>query len=92
MPQPPGVMRAITFFDGQNLFRSAKAAFGYRYPNYDPVAPSAAVCASKGCRMVFLGKADWTGPRGEIPRAIACLCLKGYKVAGREYENGTIGR
>ncbi len=54
MPQPPAVLRAISFFDGQNLFHSAKAAFGHRYPNYDPVALAKAVCAAKGweCREV----------------------------------------
>jgi uncharacterized LabA/DUF88 family protein len=54
MPQPPAVIRAIAFFDGQNLFHSAKAAFGHKYPNYDPVALAAAVCAAKGwkCEQV----------------------------------------
>jgi len=42
--------------------------------------------------MAFLAKADWTGRRDESSRAIACVCLKGYKVAGREFDNGTIGR
>lgn len=32
----PAVKRAHAFFDGQNLFYHAKAAFGYTYPNYDP--------------------------------------------------------
>src|SRR3984893_1366649 len=44
----PAPIRAITFFDGQNLFHCAKAAFGYTYPNYDPLALSRAVCAAKG--------------------------------------------
>jgi uncharacterized LabA/DUF88 family protein len=48
MPQPPAVIRAVSFFDGQNLFHSAKAAFGYKFPNYDPVALTSAVCAAKG--------------------------------------------
>jgi uncharacterized LabA/DUF88 family protein len=48
MPQPPVKIRAITFFDGQNLFHSAKLAFGHTYPNYDPVALSKAVCSSNG--------------------------------------------
>jgi hypothetical protein len=25
----------MAFVDGQNLYRSAKTAFGYHYPNYD---------------------------------------------------------
>ena len=28
--------RAVSFIDGQNLFRHAKDAFGYYHPNYDP--------------------------------------------------------
>ena len=31
----PSDKRAIAFVDGQNLFRCAKTAFGYTYPNYD---------------------------------------------------------
>ncbi|MDE2823271.1 MAG: hypothetical protein OXK79_07175 [Chloroflexota bacterium] len=27
--------RAVTFVDGQNLFHSAREAFGYTYPNYN---------------------------------------------------------
>jgi hypothetical protein len=50
MAREPAEIRAITFFDGQNLFRCAKAAFGHVYPNYDPVALSNAVCVSKGWR------------------------------------------
>lgn len=44
----PLIKRAIAFFDGQNLFHSAKAAFGYTFPNYDPVALTNAVCVSNG--------------------------------------------
>ena len=29
MPQEPTVKRAVSFFDGQNLFRHAKNAFGH---------------------------------------------------------------
>jgi hypothetical protein len=50
MASEPAEIRAITFFDGQNLFHCAKAAFGHVYPNYDPVALSNAVCVSKGWR------------------------------------------
>src|SRR6478672_8289164 len=48
MPPPPNPIRAVSFFDGQNLFHSAKAAFGYSFPNYDPLALAKAVCQSKG--------------------------------------------
>ena len=47
MPQPPAAIRAIAFFDGQNLYHSAKAAFGHKHPNYDPVALAKALCAEK---------------------------------------------
>jgi len=36
------------FFDGQNLFHSAKEAFGYEYPNFDPMALAKLICANKG--------------------------------------------
>ncbi len=44
----PDTKRAISFFDGQNLFRHAKTAFGHYHPNYDPKKLTAAVCAAKG--------------------------------------------
>jgi uncharacterized LabA/DUF88 family protein len=40
----PAIKWAVTFIDGQNLYRSAKEAFGYHYPNYDVLALSKAVC------------------------------------------------
>jgi uncharacterized LabA/DUF88 family protein len=40
----PNPARAICFFDGQNLFHSAKSAFGYTFPNYDVVALAEHVC------------------------------------------------
>ncbi len=35
--QEPLKKRTITFFDCQNLFQSAKNAWGYSYPNFEPV-------------------------------------------------------
>ena len=32
----PEFKRAVSFIDGQNLFRHAKDAFGHHHPNYDP--------------------------------------------------------
>jgi uncharacterized LabA/DUF88 family protein len=43
----PAIKRAVTFFDGQNLYRSAKEAFGYHYPNYDVLKLSNKVCADQ---------------------------------------------
>jgi uncharacterized LabA/DUF88 family protein len=44
----PAVKRAVSFFDGQNLYRHAKDAFGYYHPNFDPIKLSDAVCAANG--------------------------------------------
>jgi hypothetical protein len=55
----PAAKRTIAFFDGQNLFHSAKSAFGYSFPNYDPVALTNAVCALKGWQNV--GVRHYTG-------------------------------
>jgi len=44
----PEIKRAVSFIDGQNLFRHAKDAFGYHHPNYDPVKLADAVCGASG--------------------------------------------
>ncbi len=44
----PAVKRAVSFYDGQNLFRNAQAAFGHYHPNYDPRKLSDAVCRENG--------------------------------------------
>lgn len=46
MPDEPEVKRAVAFFDGQNLYRHAKEAFGYHHPNYHPIKLFDAVCAA----------------------------------------------
>lgn len=48
MPTEPVCKRTVAFFDGQNLFYAAKHAFGYGYPNYDPLALAGAVCRDQG--------------------------------------------
>ena len=48
-PEPP-TKRVVSFFDGQNLFWHAKAAFGYQHPNHDPNLLSVAVCRENGWR------------------------------------------
>ncbi len=45
MPEEPPVKRAVAFYDGQNLYRHAKEAFGHHHPNYDPIKLFNAVCA-----------------------------------------------
>jgi uncharacterized LabA/DUF88 family protein len=47
----PPVKRTVAYFDGQNLFHSARSAFGYTYPNYDVAALGEAVCAARGWRL-----------------------------------------
>jgi hypothetical protein len=58
----PDVKRAIVFFDGQNLFRHAKEAFGHFHPNYDPRKLSDAICATHG--WVSRGVRFYTGIPG----------------------------
>lgn len=48
MPIEPAIKRAAAFFDGQNLFHSAREAFGYTFPNYDPAALATALCERRG--------------------------------------------
>jgi uncharacterized LabA/DUF88 family protein len=58
----PAVKRTVVFIDGQNLFNAAKAAFGYTYPNYDPVALADKVCANNGWTRI--GIRFYTGMPG----------------------------
>ncbi len=44
-------MRAVSFIDGQNLYRHAKDAFGHHHPNYDPGKLTAAVCKANGWQV-----------------------------------------
>ncbi len=51
MPPEPAVKRTVAFFDGQNLYFAAREAFGYSYPNYDPLPLARAVCARKNWHL-----------------------------------------
>ena len=51
MAGEPRTKRAIAFVDGQNLFYAARASFGHRYPNCDPVALARTVCARQGWQL-----------------------------------------
>lgn len=51
MPLEPTDKRAVAFIDGQNLFHAAKDAFGYTYPNYDPLALARKVCETQSWRL-----------------------------------------
>ena len=48
MIEEPATKRAVAFFDGQNLYRHAKDAFGHHHPNYDPISLFDAICLDKG--------------------------------------------
>jgi len=39
--------RVVAFVDGQNLFNAAKMAFGYSFPNFDPIELARLVCKQK---------------------------------------------
>jgi len=47
----PTKKRAFVFVDGQNLFCSAKEAFGYTYPNYDVKLLAEKICLNQGCSL-----------------------------------------
>ena len=44
----PQNKRVAAFVDGQNLFNAAKMAFGYGFPNYDPIKLAEFVCKQQG--------------------------------------------
>lgn len=44
----PTTKRTIVVIDGQNLFHSAKEAFGYSWPNYDVDKLARVVCSEQG--------------------------------------------
>ncbi|MBI5209295.1 MAG: NYN domain-containing protein [Elusimicrobia bacterium] len=52
MPTEPAEKRTAVFVDGQNLFHSAREAFGHVYPNYDIKALAEAVCRIKGWKLI----------------------------------------
>lgn len=51
-PQQPPSHRAVVFIDGQNLFYAAKEAFGYTYPNYNPLCLAQALCSLQRWNLV----------------------------------------
>ena len=51
MPREPAVKRAVAFIDGQNLFHSAREAFGYTYPNYDALTLAGRLYQTQGWQL-----------------------------------------
>jgi uncharacterized LabA/DUF88 family protein len=41
----------MVFIDGQNLFYAAREAFGYTYPNYEPLCLSQTICETRGWEL-----------------------------------------
>ncbi len=90
MAAEPAVKRAVAFFDGQNLYRHAKDAFGHHYPNYHPVKLFDAVCADGGWQnratRFYTGvpAAEHDAPRhGYWTRRLLAMRHAGIAVAGR---------
>ncbi|HAU29286.1 MAG TPA: NYN domain-containing protein [Rhodospirillaceae bacterium] len=52
--QEPETKRAIAFIDGQNLFYAVRDAFGYTYPNYDPLKLAREMCRKEGWDLVLV--------------------------------------
>ena len=68
----PATKKAVSFIDGQNLFRHAKDAFGYHHPNYDPYKLTDAVCKDRG--WINQGVRFYTG----VPAAHRSPMWHGY--------------
>ena len=51
LPDEPNIKRATVFIDGQNLYHTAKKAFAYNYPNYDPAQLAQRVCAMRAWQL-----------------------------------------
>jgi uncharacterized LabA/DUF88 family protein len=52
MPKAPRNPQLISFVDGQNLFNSAKEAFGYSFPNYDILKLSKKISEVNGWDLI----------------------------------------
>ena len=91
--------RAVTFVDGQNLFHSAREAFGYTYPNYNVSALAQQVCMAHEWELT--GVRFYTGipDVGDDPRwhhfwtrKLAVMGRQGVVVFSRplRYRNRTV--
>lgn len=98
MPLEPKVKRAAFFFDGQNLFHSAKAAFGYKFPNYNVRALAAMVCEARGWNIgpvrFYTGVPDaedkpfwnhfWTAKGAQMGRDGVEICTRRLKYRNKD--------
>ncbi len=98
MPLEPAQKRTIAFFDGQNLFHSAKQAFGYTYPNYDASKWADIVCRQKGWTLIqsrfYTGIPDptddsfwnhfWSAKLGVMGRQGVCVFSRSLRYRNRK--------
>jgi uncharacterized LabA/DUF88 family protein len=92
----PATKRAISFVDGQNLYRSVKECFGYHYPNFDVLSLSHAVCQSRyGCNVDQARFYTGVPPLAEDPRwhhfwhaKLSAMSRQGIYVYDRPTRNG----
>ena len=82
MPAEPQVKRTVAFIDGQNLFHSARSAFGYNYPNYDVTALAQALCqdlseVAAEVRVISTEQARWIKMASAYPVSPAARNRRG---------------
>jgi len=96
VPPEPSEKRTIAFIDGQNLFYAAKTAFGYSYPNYDPLKLAEAVVSGQSS-WSLTGTYFYTGvpdPQDSQfwnvfwSRKLAVLGTRGVKIFTRARRHG----
>lgn len=99
MPIEPAVKRTCAFFDGQAVYHAAKEAFGYTYPNYDPLALAQCVCQGKGWQLLDVHFYTGVPAVADEPfwnhfweRKLAVMGSRGVHTFSRElrYRNKTI--
>jgi len=52
MRAEPTRKRCMSYFDGQNLFHAVRDAFGYTFPNYDPLKLAQNLCSFQVWQLV----------------------------------------
>lgn len=99
MPQEPANKRTIAFIDGQNLYHTARQAFGYTYPNYDVQKLARAISTQKGWDLkrvhFYTGVPDPTDNvfwHGFWRNKLAMMGRRGVRVYSRAliYRNKTV--
>lgn len=93
MPPEPAVKRCVALFDAQNLFNSAKNAFGYAWPNFDPHLLSRAIATAQGWELVevrfYTGIPEPSDPRNRFwKNKLAAIGRKGAFVFSRPVRSG----